>query len=209
MDETRFRQQLEERNKKSKKNERKHGECEQEEEEKEEYHLLTKYCPDDPYYCGLRARIPNFAKSKAQKEKESKYAGIGAMRDIGGVGGHHLVWGGPQRGYLDNGESNTISRDTITITLTSLTVTMIIHITSHHLALLSQLSPHSHSSFPVPKGINMTAPPNHPDPIYAGFSRPFERNPTTRVPTQHHRGGKSGHSTELAPHHYSHRYFTF
>jgi len=121
MDETRFRQQLEERNKKSKKNERKH---------------------DDPYYCGLRARIPNFAKSKAQKEKESKYAGIGAMRDIGGVGGHHLVWGGHQRGYLDN----------------------------------------------VPKGINMTAPPNHPDPIYAGFSRPFERNPTTRVATQHHRG---------------------
>ena len=54
----------------------------------------------------------------------------------------------------------------------------------------------------------MTAPPNHPDPIYAGFSRPFERNPTTRVPTQHHRGGESGHSTELAPHHYSHRYFT-
>ena len=26
---------------------------------------------DDPYYCGLRARIPNFAKSKAQKEKEA------------------------------------------------------------------------------------------------------------------------------------------
>ena len=25
------------------------------------------------------------------------------MRDIGGPGGHHLVWGGPQRGYLDNG----------------------------------------------------------------------------------------------------------
>ena len=64
--------------------------------------LLT----DDPYYCGLRARIPNFAKSKAQKEreKESKYAGIGAMRDIGGIGGHHLVWGGHQRGYMDNGE---------------------------------------------------------------------------------------------------------
>merc|ERR1711953_1482830 len=50
MDETRFRQQLEERNKKSKKNERKH---------------------DDPYYCGLRARIPNFAKSKAQRDRES------------------------------------------------------------------------------------------------------------------------------------------
>ena len=29
------------------------------------------------------------------------------MRDIGGVGGHHLVWGGPQRGYLDNGKSRT------------------------------------------------------------------------------------------------------
>ena len=60
MDETRFRQQLEERNKKSKKNERKHGEF--------DYSLLllklTKHCPDDPYYCGLRARIPNFAKSK-------------------------------------------------------------------------------------------------------------------------------------------------
>merc|ERR1719189_3197287 len=122
MDESRFRQQLEARNK-SKKNERKH---------------------DDPYYCGLRARIPNFAKSRAQKEKEresreskeSKYAGVGAM------GGHHLVWGGPQRGYMDN----------------------------------------------VPKGINMTAPANHPDPIYAGFARPFERNPTTRVPAQQHRG---------------------
>ena len=110
MDETRFRQQLEERNKKSKKNERKHGEFEQEEEEEQkDYHLLTKYCSDDPYYCGLRARIPNFAKSKAQKEKESKYAGIGAMRDIGGVGGHHLVWGGPQRGYLDNGESKSLT----------------------------------------------------------------------------------------------------
>lgn len=129
MDESRFRQQLEARNNKSKKNDRKH---------------------DDPYYCGLRARIPNFAKSRAQKEKEreklergeSKYAGVGAMRDIGGPGGHHVVWGGPQRGYMDN----------------------------------------------VPKGINMTAPAGHPDPIYAGFARPFERNPTTRVPNQPHRG---------------------
>lgn len=76
-----------------------------------------------------------------------------------------------------------------------------LHITSHHLtpssALLAITSHHSHSSFPVPKGINMTAPPNHPDPIYAGFSRPFERNPTTRVPTGHHRGGESGHSMQL------------
>ena len=78
------------------------------------YWLLYEiiFSSDDPYYCGLRARIPNFAKSRAQKEKErekqergeSKYAGVGAMRDIGGVGGHHLVWGGPQRGYMDNGE---------------------------------------------------------------------------------------------------------
>ena len=107
MDESRFRQQLEARNKNSKKNERKHGKI---------AHfisliILRVYLShviivDDPYYCGLRARIPNFAKSRAQKEKEkeSKYAGIGAMRDIGGVGGHHLVWGGPQRGYLDSGE---------------------------------------------------------------------------------------------------------
>jgi len=119
MDESRFRQQLEARNKQGKKNEKKH---------------------DDPYYCGLRARIPNFAKSKAQKEKESKYAGVGGGRDLGG---HPMVWHGPQRGYLDN----------------------------------------------VPKGMNLNAPPNHPDPIYAGFrTRPFERNPTTRVPAQQHRG---------------------
>ena len=148
MDETRFRQQLEERNKKSKKNERKHGECELEEEQ-EDYHLLTKYCSDDPYYCGLRARIPNFAKSKAQKEKESKYAGIGAMRDIGGVGGHHLVWGGPQRGYLDNGESNSLTLRltllhcyTFTIHHRPLTLTLTItpprsHITSSSLLLCS------------------------------------------------------------------------
>ena len=107
MDESRFRQQLEARNNKSKKNDRKHGK-----------HFYTLDCflnilfSDDPYYCGLRARIPNFAKSRAQKEKErekaergeSKYAGVGAMRDLGGPGGHHLVWGGPQRGYMDNGE---------------------------------------------------------------------------------------------------------
>jgi len=121
MDESRFRQQLEARNKQGKKNEKKH---------------------DDPYYCGLRARIPNFAKSKAQKEKESKYAGVGGGREIGG---HPMVWHGPQRGYLDN----------------------------------------------VPKGMNLNAPPNHPDPIYAGYrTRPFERNPTTRVPAQQHRGGE-------------------
>ena len=57
---------------------------------------------DDPYYCGLRARIPNFAKSKAQKEKEAKYGRIGDRRD---KDGHPMVWHGPQRGYLENGES--------------------------------------------------------------------------------------------------------
>ena len=98
------------------------------------------------------------------------------MRDIGGVGGHHLVWGGPQRGYLDNGKSRT-STGTVC------------HQAPGH---------HAHSYFPVPKGINMTAPPNHPDPIYAGFSRPFERNPTTRVATQHHRGGESVDPTEIS-----------
>merc|ERR1719245_742658 len=59
MDESRFRQQLEARNNKSKKNDRKH---------------------DDPYYCGLRARIPNFAKSRAQKEKEREKAERGESK---------------------------------------------------------------------------------------------------------------------------------
>ena len=36
-----------------------------------ENQLVNYFCPDDPYYCGLRARIPNFAKSKAQREKEA------------------------------------------------------------------------------------------------------------------------------------------
>jgi len=117
MEESRFRQQLEARNKSGKKNEKKH---------------------DDPYYCGLRARIPNFAKSKAQKEKEAKYGKIGERRID--KDGHPMVWHGPQRGYLDNGG-----------------------------------------------GINLTAPTNHPDPIYAGFrSRPQDRNP--RGPNHQHRG---------------------
>ena len=62
---------------------------------------LQPLFPDDPYYCGLRARIPNFAKSKAQKEKEAKYGRIGERRD---KEGHPMVWHGPQRGYLENGE---------------------------------------------------------------------------------------------------------
>ena len=60
MDELRFRQQLEARSKHDKKAEKR---------------------SDDPYYCGLRARIPNFAKSKAQREKEANalYARLPAI----------------------------------------------------------------------------------------------------------------------------------
>ena len=76
-------------------------------------HLLLH--TDDPYYCGLRARIPNFAKSKAQKEKEaSKYAytqqhqqqqAISPPSALPGqVPPHHpMMW---HRGYLDNGKNN-------------------------------------------------------------------------------------------------------
>lgn len=102
MEEAKFRQQLEQRNKKQ---DKKH---------------------DDPYYCGLRARIPNFAKSKSQKERESKYAAIGRE-----IPGHPNVW---HRGYEQGMAQGKIAMD----------------------------------------------------PIYAGFSRtrPFDRNPTNRVPQQ-------------------------
>ena len=107
---------------------------------------------DDPYYCGLRARIPNFAKSKAQKEKEAKYGRIGERRD---KEGHPMVWHGPQRGYLENGEPPSQSGTSLIF-----------------------CSP----------GMNLQAPPNHPDPIYAGFrSRPQDRGPPRG---QHHRGGR-------------------
>ena len=40
----------------------------------------------------------------------------------------------------------------------------------------------------LPPGMNLQAPPNHPDPIYAGFrSRPQDRGPPRG---QHHRGGR-------------------
>lgn len=130
MDESRFRQQLEARNKQGKKPEKKH---------------------DDPYYCGLRARIPNFAKTKAQKEKESsRYSGGGGgtAREMAAAG-HPMMWHGPQRGYLDN----------------------------------------------VPNGMNL----NSQTPAYAGFrNRPFERNPTTRVPAAQ---GRSEYESD-----YSHIY---
>jgi len=106
MEEAKFRQQLEQRNKKA---DKKH---------------------DDPYYCGLRARIPNFAKSKQQREKESKYAAIGRE-----IPGHPNIW---HRGYEQGPPQNKIAMD----------------------------------------------------PIYAGFSRtrPFDRNPTNRVPSQQSAG---------------------
>ena len=92
---------------------------------------LIAHFPDDPYYCGLRARIPNFAKSKSQKEKEANalYARLpahaqaaiahaaaaqhaaahgggpsGGAHHPGGPAGHPMAWHGPARGYLDNGE---------------------------------------------------------------------------------------------------------
>ena len=64
--------------------------------------VVNPFCSDDPYYCGLRARIPNFAKSKAQKEKEAKYGRIGERRID--KEGHPMVWHGPQRGYHPDGE---------------------------------------------------------------------------------------------------------
>ena len=74
---------------------------------------------DDPYYCGLRARIPNFAKSKAQKEKESSSrpvtqnplgpAAAAAAAVMPPPHAQHpmAAWhhGAPQRGYPDNGIS--------------------------------------------------------------------------------------------------------
>ncbi len=41
--------------------------------------ILLFFGTDDPYYCGLRARIPNFAKSKAQKEKEASRMQVSAQ----------------------------------------------------------------------------------------------------------------------------------
>eukprot|EP00088_Acartia_fossae_P053316 TRINITY_DN6057_c0_g1_i1.p1 TRINITY_DN6057_c0_g1~~TRINITY_DN6057_c0_g1_i1.p1 ORF type:complete len:426 (+),score=102.54 TRINITY_DN6057_c0_g1_i1:215-1492(+) len=110
MEEAKFRQQFEQRNKKA---DKKH---------------------DDPYYCGLRARIPNFAKSKQQKEKESKYAAIGRE-----IPGHPNIW---HRGYEQGLPQSKIAMD----------------------------------------------------PIYAGFSRtrPFDRNPTNRVPSQQSAGAAYG-----------------
>ena len=89
--------------------------------------------PDDPYYCGLRARIPNFAKSKSQKEKEANalYARLPAHERAavvaaasaamaasaassgpnpmaGGGPGNPMQWQGAGQGrggYLDNGKS--------------------------------------------------------------------------------------------------------
>jgi hypothetical protein len=75
------------------------------------------YHSDDPYYCGLRARIPNFAKTKIQKDKEAMrmaasqelpvhYGGPGGPGGGGGAAmgmAHPDVWHKPQRGYHDGG----------------------------------------------------------------------------------------------------------
>ena len=97
MEESRFRQQLEARNKSGKKAEKRHGG-----KDWPRKAPCNLFFSDDPYYCGLRARIPNFAKSKAQKEKEAKYGRIGERRID--KEGHPMVWHGPQRGYHPDGE---------------------------------------------------------------------------------------------------------
>ncbi|TRY71598.1 hypothetical protein TCAL_03422 [Tigriopus californicus] len=85
VDEHRFRQQLEARNKAPKKGEKR---------------------SDDPYYCGLRARIPNFAKTKAQRDKEaanSIYARLPTHAQPQAHPGYgHIGMYGPARGFLDN-----------------------------------------------------------------------------------------------------------
>ena len=64
---------------------------------------------DDPYYCGLRARIPNFAKTKAQKDKEAMRLAASQELPVGYAGAgaagmpHPDVWHKPSRGYMDSG----------------------------------------------------------------------------------------------------------
>jgi hypothetical protein len=73
------------------------------------YNLIFIEYSDDPYYCGLRARIPNFAKTKAQKDKEAMR--LAASQELpmpnNGAGAlglpHPDVWHKPQRGYHETG----------------------------------------------------------------------------------------------------------
>jgi len=69
-------------------------------------------CLDDPYYCGLRARIPNFAKTKSQKDKDA--VRMSASQELPLVNGPqtgngaigypgHDVWHKSSRGYHDTG----------------------------------------------------------------------------------------------------------
>jgi len=98
---------------------------------------------DDPYYCGLRARIPNFAKSKAQKEKESSSrpvtqnplgpAAAAAAAVMPPPHAQHpmAAWhhGAPQRGYPDNGISRVefylYSTTEITTSLSIISTTLL------------------------------------------------------------------------------------
>ena len=64
---------------------------------------------DDPYYCGLRARIPNFAKTKIQKDKEAMRLAASQELPIHMTGAgaiaypHQDVWHKPQRGFHEPG----------------------------------------------------------------------------------------------------------
>ena len=167
MEEQRFRQQME-RGKQSKKGEKKAFLKSSIRNETpvlrldKQTHVLSAF-PDDPYYCGLRARIPNFAKTKAQKEKDAaRYAAAVAQQQSqqppaatpsGGLPpGHPMMW---HRGYLDNGKAKQPSFATSVNSLLAV---------PHHNAM----------------------------PGYAGGfrnGRPFERNPTTWVPQAPLRNG--------------------
>ena len=70
---------------------------------------LLIFFVDDPYYCGLRARIPNFAKTKIQKDKEAMRLAASQelpihMAGAGAVGyPDQDVWHKPQRGFHQPG----------------------------------------------------------------------------------------------------------
>lgn len=36
------------------------------------FRVLTKFFADDPYYCGLKARVPNFAKANAKRKQKDQ-----------------------------------------------------------------------------------------------------------------------------------------
>lgn len=97
--------------------------------------FLIAHLTDDPYYCGLRARIPNFAKTKAQRDKEASSRFAASQQQLqqvqqqpqpqqqqilpphaplpGQVPPHHpMMW---HRGYLDNSETKIYRKKTTNI----------------------------------------------------------------------------------------------